>query len=503
MHKSCQQFIAFEVSMEPGEALFLQSLIQVRLKLKGARAMGPRTAAVEPPTVSDTDLVQRVHAIGHPLRDGDSHRYDPLIDMVGNARIVLLGEASHGTHEFYRERALITKRLIEEKGFSLVAVEGDWPECYHVNQWVRGASGSASDALGAFTAYPTWMWGNFDVLHFIEWLRRHNDALTPDGRPPPDGRLPPEGHKVGFYGLDLYSVFSSMEAVIKYLESVDSEAARVASQRYACFEPFSGNKDLYAYSAGLGIVQGCEAEAVSMLQELRRKREDYIPISPDDSYFYALMSATVARDGERYYRAMYGGDVNSWNLRDVHMTNTLDHLLEHFGPETRAVIWEHNTHVGDFRATAGADGMVNVGQLVRERHPGEFVAVGFGTYQGSVTASAAWGDYPQFMTVPPGISGSYDNIFHQSDLRNLLLTLKPLREQGEAGGLNEWRGQRAIGVVYNPRSEQGNYVPTLLAECYDAYIHIDRTRAVKPTNLAFAESASVPRWEQETYPTGF
>jgi len=200
---------------------------------------------------------------------------------------------------------------------------------------------------------------------------------------------------------------------------------------------------------------------------------------------------------------MYGADVNSWNLRDVHMTNTLDHLLEHFGPDTRVVIWEHNTHVGDFRATAGADGMVNVGQLVRHRHPGESVAVGFGTYEGSVTASTAWGEYPQFMTAPPGIAGSYDNLFHQSDLRNFLLTLKPLRERGEAGGLNEWRGQRAIGVVYHPRSEHGNYVPTLLSERYDAYIHIDRTRAVKPANLAFAESASVPRWEQETYPTGF
>jgi erythromycin esterase len=456
--------------------------------------MARRMSTLERPTVSDSELVSRVTRAAYQLRGDDPHRYDPLLDMIGNARIVLLGEASHGTHEFYRERALITRRLIEEKGFTVVAVEGDWPECYHVNQWVKGAegiSGSARDVLDVFTVYPTWMWGNVDVMHFIEWLRRHNDAL-------PTGR-----RKVGFYGLDLYSLFSSMEAVVNYLQTVDPQAAQIARQRYACFEPFSGNKDLYAYGAGLGIVQGCEDEAVAMLQELRARREEYTRISPDDSYFYAMMSATVARDGERYYRAMYGGQTESWNLRDMHMMNTLDQLLEHFGPDTRVAVWEHNTHIGDFRATADADGMVNVGRLVRERHPGESVAIGFGTYQGSVTASTAWGEYPQFMQVPPGIAGSYDNVLHQSELGDLLLTLKPMRERGEAGGFDEWRGQRAIGVVYHPNAERGNYVPTLLAERYDAYIHLDRTRALKPVNLELAEAASVPRWDQETYPTGY
>jgi erythromycin esterase-like protein len=453
--------------------------------------MGRNTGTLNRPGVSDTELAERVNRAAYPLRSDDARRYDPLIEMIGNARIVLLGEASHGTHEFYRERALITRRLIEEKGFSVVAVEGDWPECYQVNQWVKGGPGSARDALSAFKVYPTWMCGNVDVLHFLEWLRRYNDGLPSDRR------------TVSFYGLDLYSVFASMEAVINYLQSVDPEAAQVARQRYGCFEPFSGDKDLYAYSAGLGIVQGCEAEAVAMLQELRRKRESYVQISPDDSYFYALMSAMVARDGERYYRAMYGGGADSWNLRDVHMTNTLDQLLEHFGPDTRVVVWEHNTHIGDFRATADADGMVNVGQLVRERHPGESVAVGFGTFEGSVTASSGWGEYPQFMKVPPAVPGSYDNVFHQGEASSFLLPLKPLRARGEADGLDEWRGQRAIGVVYNPRPERGNYVPTLLAERYDAYIHIDRTRAVQPTNLAFTQQESVPLWEAETYPTGY
>lgn len=257
------------------------------------------------------------------------------------------------------------------------------------------------------------------------------------------------------------------------------------------------------YNAGLGIVEGCEAEAVAMLQELCRQREQYVPISPDDSYFHAVMSAAVARDGERYYRAMYRGDVPSWNLRDIHMTDTLDHLLDHLGPAVRAVVWEHNTHIGDFRATADADGMVNVGQLVRERHPGESVAIGFGTYEGSVTASTGWGEFPRIMTVPAAQPRSYDQIFHQTDGRNLLLLLKPLRERDTVEGLDEWRGQRAIGVVYHPEAEYGNYVPTRLAQRYDAYIHIDRTRAVKPLNRTLAQAESVPRWDQETYPTGY
>ncbi len=453
--------------------------------------MADRASTATRATNNDVALLERVNQIGHPLRKEDPHRYDRLIDAAGNARIVLLGEASHGTHEFYRERALITRRLLEEKEFSFVAVEGDWPECYHVNQWVRGGSGSAREVLSVFKVYPTWMWGNVDVLHFIEWLRRHNDAQESNQR------------KVGFYGLDLYSLFASMEAVIAYLETVDPEAANLARQRYACFEPFSGDKDLYAYSTALGIVEGCEAQAVEMLQELRRRRETYLQLSSDDSYFYAVMSAAVARDGERYYRSMYAGQAPSWNLRDIHMTDTLDRLLDHFGTDARAVVWAHNTHIGDFRATAGSEGMVNVGQLVRERHPGESMAIGFGTYHGSVTASTAWGEAPRFMMVPPGMPGSYDNAFHRSHSHDFSLNLKPLRERGEAGILNEWRGQRAIGVVYSPDSERGNYVPTRLADRYDAYIHIDRTRAVRPTNLVLADAASVPAWDQETYPTGY
>jgi erythromycin esterase-like protein len=247
-------------------------------------------------------------------------------------------------------------------------------------------------------------------------------------------------------------------------------------------------------------MESCEEAAVELVRELQTKRNDYTAESPDDTYFNAVMSAEVARDSERYYRSMYRGDELSWNLRDIHMTNTLDALLDHFGSSAKAVVWAHNTHVGDFRATADADGMVNIGQLVRERHPGESIAIGFGTYEGTVTASRAWGDRPERMHVPPAMESSYDRVFHATDLGRFLLLLKTLRDAKQADGLNEWRGQRAIGVVYHPEREGGNYVPTQLANRYDAYIHIDRTRAVKP--LAIEPHWTIPPME-DTYPTGY
>ncbi len=440
------------------------------------------------PQTTEQDLAAYVHRIAYPLRTDDVADYDPLLDMIGDARIVMIGEASHGTHEFYRERALITRRLIEEKGFAAVAVEGDWPEWYAVNRYVRGGDGTGHDALAHFTVYPTWMWGNLDTLHFVEWLRRHN-ANHPSTLP-----------QVGCYGLDLYSLFASIEAVVRYLDSVDPQAAQAARDRYACFEPFNGNKDVYAYSAGLGIVESCEDQAIAMLQDLRERRAELVPKSPDDSYFNAVMSAEVARDSERYYRAMYRSDEQSWNLRDTHMVNTLDQLLDHLGSRSRVVVWEHNTHIGDFRYTTDADDMVNVGQLVRERHPGESVAVGFGTFEGSVTASRAWGDRPERMPVPRAQFGSFDSVFHDVGMSRFLLLTRPLRDEHHADGLKEYRGQRAIGVVYRPEYEAGNYVPTDLAERYDAYIHIDVTRAVKP--LAIEPTWGASRME-DTFPTGY
>lgn len=450
--------------------------------------MGRTGKTVERPHTSEQVVTDYIRSVAHPLSKGDLSGYDPLLRSIGDARIVLIGEASHGTHEFYRERALITTRLIREMGFSFVAIEGDWPEAQQVNSYVQGEGNSARDVMDVFSVYPTWMWGNGDALHFIEWLRRYNDSLSRNAR------------KVGFYGLDLYSLYGAMETVITYLDSVDPEAGKAARERYACFDPYGGSKDMYAYGAGMGIMQSCEDEAVRMVQDLLEKRAQLEPKSPDDTYFDAIMSAEVARDGERYYRSMYRSDQLSWNLRDTHMMDTLDRLLEHLGPESKAVVWEHNTHIGDFRATADASDMVNVGQLTRERYPGQSVAVGFGTYEGSVTASRGWGDRPEHMHVRRAQSGSYDNLMHAARMDRLLVLTQALREKGEADPISEWRGQRAIGVVYHPEFEAGNYVPTNLAERYDAYIHIDRTRAVKPLAI---EPTWTPVTLDQTYPTGY
>lgn len=440
------------------------------------------------PAVTDEAVTEQIRALAYPLTEGDLSDYDPLLQMIGSARIVLVGEASHGTHEFYRERALITTRLIREMGFNMVAIEGDWPEGQRVDRYVNGGAGTAREAMDVFSVYPTWMWGNLDALHFVEWLRRYNDSAETAGR------------KVHFYGLDLYSLYAAMDNVISYLESVDPEAAAAARERYACFEPFGGNKDTYAYGAGLGIMQSCEDEAVRMLQEMLARRAELESESADDTYFNALMNAEVVRDSERYYRSMYRSDELSWNLRDAHMMNTLDRLLDHGGPTAKAVVWEHNTHIGDFRATADAGEMVNVGQLTRERHPGESVAIGFGSYEGSVTASRGWGDRPEKMQVPRARAGSYDNLMHASGMERLLLLTRALRERGQAQPFADWRGQRAIGVVYHPEFEAGNYVPTKLAERYDAYIHIDRTRAVKPLAI---EPTWTPAPLDQTYPSGY
>jgi erythromycin esterase-like protein len=445
-----------------------------------------RTTMLRDARTEDRTLIDAARAQAHPIHDEDLSCYDPLLQSIGDARIVMIGEASHGTHEFYRERARLTTRLIREMGFSFVAIEGDWPEAYGVHRYVSGAEGTAREAMDAFNVFPTWMWGNVDALHFVEWLRHYNDSL-------PSGE-----RKVGFYGLDLYSLRASMTKVVEYLETVDPETAELARRRYACFDPF-GNKDTYAFSVGLGMAESCQEQAVAMLRDLQEKRNQYVQVAPDDAQFVAEMSALAARDGEEYYRSMYRSDVSSWNLRDRHMVRTLSSLLDHLGPDTKAVLWEHNTHIGDFRATADADGMVNVGQLVRERYPGQSVAIGFGSHEGTVTAARAWGERPEHMQVPPAQSGSYDACFHAINRDRFFLLLREARERGEGEPFTGWRGQRAIGVVYQPEYERGNYVPTRLADRYDAYIHIDRTRAVKP--LAIEPTWTEPL--QQTYPSGY
>src|SRR6266536_1796661 len=360
-----------------------------------------------------------LRSAAHPLT-GAAHDYDPLLRLIGDARVVLLGEASHGTHEFYRERARITRRLIEERGFTVVAVEADWPDAYRVNRWVRGGSeaGGAIDSLDGFQRFPRWMWRNRDVLEFVSWLREHNDFAEPAAR-------------VGFYGLDLYSLFSSIEAVLGYLDQVDPEAARRARYRYGCFEQFAEDTQAYGYAANFGLSRSCEDQAVQQLVDLQRRAAELSQRDgriPEDEFFYAEQNARLVANAEEYYRTMFQGRISSWNLRDRHMAETLDALLSHFdrkGGRARIVVWEHNSHIGDARATElGESGEWNVGQLARERHGSDAVLVGFITYAGTVTAASDWDQPAQRKRVRPALPGSVEALFLEVTVPDFLLPLR-------------------------------------------------------------------------------
>jgi erythromycin esterase-like protein len=447
-------------------------------------------AMAAPPAGTLASLVQ-------PLT-GATEDYDALLDLTGDARIVLLGEASHGTHEFYRERARITRRLIEERGFTVVAVEADWPDAYRVNRWVRGADedGSPTQALDGFNRFPRWMWRNRDVLEFITTLREHNAGLSPSAR------------RVGFYGLDLYSLFTSIEAVLGYLDEVDPEAAARARYRYACFEHFGEDTQAYGYAAGFGITPSCEDQAVQQLRELQRRAADLSRRDgriPEDEYFYAEQNARLVANAEEYYRTMFQGRISSWNLRDRHMAETLEALLAHFdqrGGRTKAVVWEHNSHIGDARATAmGEEGEWNIGQLVRERHGTDAVLIGFSTYTGTVTAASDWDAPAERKNVRPALPGSYEALFHGLQAEGTPDFLLPIRgSEAAAAALTPPRLERAIGVVYRPRTErQSHYFMARMADQFDAVLHFDETVAVEPLDLTQGWQAGEP---PETYPTG-
>ena len=439
--------------------------------------------------------LERIRAAMHPVA-GANDDYDALIEMIGDATVVCIGEASHGTHEFYRDRALITKRLIDEKGFNVVAVEADWPDAYRVNRFVRamGDDADATEALEGFKArFPTWMWRNADVLDFVGWLRSMNDAFADADQ------------KVGFYGLDLYSLFSSIEAVIGYLEKVDPAAAAQARRRYGCFDHFGDEAQSYGYAAAFGMTQSCHDEVVNQLTELRRRAADLANRDghiPPDEFFYAEQNARLVKNAEEYYRSMFKGRVSSWNLRDRHMAETLDALLAYLGKKrrTKAVVWEHNSHLGDARFTEmGAQGELNVGQLVRERYGKDSVLIGFSTYTGTVTAADDWDGPAQRKTVRPGLRGSYEDLLHHVSPTAYYLLF---RGGGPAADeLAEPRLQRAIGVIYRPETErQSHYFHAQLPQQFDAMIHIDTTRAVEPLErTATWHTGDMP----ETYPSGF
>jgi erythromycin esterase-like protein len=436
------------------------------------------------PEVSDA-LLAEVRALARPLRtDAD---LDPLLARVGDARVVLLGEASHGTSEFYTWRARITRRLVEEKGFNFVAVEGDWPDCYAVNRFVKGYAGAAPTAAGALAAFrrwPTWMWANREVEELAGWLADVN-------------RGRPDGAKVGFYGLDVYSLWDSLRAVVRHLTEHHPHELEAGRRAVRCFEPYADDAQDYARATVL-LSESCRNEAVNLLLTLRATAAEHKD-DGGDAHFVAEQNALVVKNAEAYYRAMVRSDSGSWNVRDRHMAETLDRLLAHHGPGAKAVVWEHNTHVGDARFTDMAEsGEVNIGQLARERFGDAAVLVGFGTYEGAVIAGTGWGEPWEEMQVPPGRAGSWEDVLHAAGGGTDELLVFP---KEPSAGLSARRGHRAIGVVYRPQYERyGNYVPTVLPRRYDAFLHIDRTMAVRPL---FAPTASPePDEVPETYPSG-
>ena len=433
-----------------------------------------------------------------PLAGGPAD-FDALRELVADARFVLIGEASHGTHEFYRVRAELTKRLIAEWGFAGVAIEGDWPDAYRVNRFVRGQSDDteATDALAGFTRFPQWMWRNADVLDFVGWLRAFNDAL-------PNG-----AERVGFYGLDLYSLHASMEAVLAYLQTVDPVAAERARARYACFDAFGQDPQAYGYAASLGISPSCEAEVIRQLVDLQRSADVYARRDrriPKDALFFAEQNARLVRNAERYYRAMFLGRTLSWNIRDHHMTDMLEALALFLdirqkrspAKPVKLVVWAHNSHLGDARATEMAErGEVNVGQLVRVRNPVATTLVGFTTYTGTVTAASDWGKPAERKIVRPALDGSYEALFHDLGYRRFLLDLTAATNARRV--LMRPRLERAIGVIYRPETERlSHYFHAVLPNQFDAVLHYDTTRAVEPMErTGIWERGELP----ETYPT--
>lgn len=424
---------------------------------------------------------------------GHSNDYDPLFELIGNAKIVLLGEATHGTHEFYRERALITKRLINEYGFNAVAIEGDWPDAYRVHQYVKGdfENISATQALDGFKRFPTWMWCNKDVLEFVEWLHDFNRPRSAEVQ-------------AGFYGLDLYSLHASMDAVIKYLNKTDPAAALRARRRYACFDHFGINPQNYAYATAFSGAESCEQDVILQLHELRGSEADYLQRNgrlAADEYFFAEQNAKLVKNVERYYRLMFNRDVSSWNLRDRHMVDTLEALDKHLtklNGTAKIVVWAHNSHVGDARATEmGTRGEFNIGQLVRDSYGKQAVNVGFTTYTGTVTAATDWDEPGQRRRVRPALPGSYESLLHDTDLPAFLLEFNNQELNDE---LRIPRLERAIGVVYRPDTERiSHYFVASLSEQFDAVIHLDKTHAVEPLDLT--EHWQVDE-EPETYPFG-
>jgi erythromycin esterase-like protein len=433
--------------------------------------------------VDEEEAISAIRQWAYPLQYPQD--IEPLMKRIGDARIVMLGEASHGTSEYYTWRSYITQRLIQEKGFNFIAVEGDWPDCYRLNRYIKNYPGTGKNAievLREFNRWPTWMWANWEIVALAEWLFQYNQTLSRE-------------KKIGFFGLDVYSLWESMDSIMNYLKKVDPSALEVAENAFKCFEPYRVDEGHSYARAAQFVPELCEAEVVELLKEIQNRMPQYN--TDHENVFNAEQNAIIAVNAERYYRAMIWGGPHSWNVRDRHMADTLERLLDFHGPGSKAIVWEHNTHIGDARATDMVDeGMYNIGELARtEQQDKGVVLVGFGSYRGTVVAGKSWGAGMQRMEMPDGRKGSWEYLLHRSAAANKLLIMDDLTQDVF---MENHIGHRAIGVVYNPQYEQfGNYVPSILPLRYDAFVYLDATTALHPLHIQ-PDGHQIP----ETYPFG-
>ncbi|WP_168194572.1 erythromycin esterase family protein [Antarcticibacterium arcticum] len=424
--------------------------------------------------------MSNISSLFHPLSNV-SH-LGPLFESIGSSKYVLLGEASHGTHEFYTWRAHISKHLIQEKGFTMIAVEGDWPDCFVLNKWIKNPDDKTpiAEILMQFNRWPTWMWGNWEIASFAGWLKEYNSSL-------------PYEKRCGFYGLDVYSLWESLDIMVNYLQKEDPPTAQLAVDAFRCFEPYKEG-DSYA-SVYAHSLPDCKKKVVKLLKEVRENSWKYD--HEMEGGLNAELNSLVMKNAEKYYEALAGFGDDSWNVRDRHMVETLETLMKYHGDDNRVVIWEHNTHIGDARATnMKRDGLINVGQLLREKYQKDGVYLaGFGTWTGTVRAAKNWGAPMQIMNVPEAMAGSIEELLHSQCEGNILIVFKDNHNLEEA--FSNKMGHRAIGVVYHPSHERGNYVPTRLSQRYDAFLFLERTEALHPLKIK-PDGHKVP----DTYPFG-
>lgn len=440
----------------------------------------PAARRLARPTPAPSGAAAGIAGVCEPFESVESADLNPLIDRIGDCQVVLLGEASHGTSEFYRMRARITQELIKHKGFRFVAIEGDWPDAGRLDHYVRHFEFPPSEWT-AFARFPTWMWRNNEVRAFVDWLHAHNAGRKMDQR-------------IAIYGLDLYSMYTSIRSVLEYLESIDRESAARARQRYACLTPWRADPATYGHAALTGSYHSCEKEVVRVLQEMLRKREDYAA-RDGERFLDAVQNARLVANAEQYYRIMYYGSRASWNLRDQHMFETLKTLIAFHGPKTKAIVWAHNSHVGNAAATEmSARGELNIGQLCRSEYGARSFLLGFGTHTGTVAAASDWDGPMEVKTVMPSLPRSYERLCHESGPRNFML---PLRGAPGAALMAKPRLERAIGVIYRPETElASHYFQAVLPQQFDEYVWFDETKAVTPFKTK--ELEDVP----DTYPFG-